>query len=179
MKRLSPLLITLGLILSTLTLSASTEAASANTMARESSARSEPNRWPPAQRYSAKRKLKFENQVHRLINRERTRRGLPAVRQNNCAKSYAQDWSKVMDRRDLFEHSNLRSFFKRCPGFGYVGENIALGYLSPESVVDAWMRSPGHRRNILNRKFNVHSTGVVYDRSRQSLVWTQVLATRK
>lgn len=33
------------------------------------------------------------------------------------------------------------------------GENIAKGYTSPQSVVDAWMASPGHKENILNHKF--------------------------
>jgi uncharacterized protein YkwD len=35
-----------------------------------------------------------------------------------------------------------------------MGENIAMGYSDIESVVDGWMNSPGHKRNILNPKFN-------------------------
>lgn len=41
-------------------------------------------------------------------------------------------------------------------GYSYMaaGENIAAGYYSPESVMNAWMNSPGHRANILNTLFN-------------------------
>jgi uncharacterized protein YkwD len=34
-----------------------------------------------------------------------------------------------------------------------VGENLALGYRSADSVVDGWMHSPGHRANVLGARF--------------------------
>lgn len=41
-------------------------------------------------------------------------------------------------------------------GYSYMaaGENIAAGYTSPESVMEGWINSPGHRANILNASFN-------------------------
>jgi uncharacterized protein YkwD len=41
------------------------------------------------------------------------------------------------------------------------GENIATGYTTPESVVDAWMASPGHCANILDPQYREVGTGVV------------------
>ena len=37
--------------------------------------------------------------------------------------------------------------------YGMVGENIAMGQRTPESVMDSWMNSQGHRENILNEAF--------------------------
>lgn len=54
--------------------------------------------------------------------------------------------------------------------WNYVGENIAAGYLSPESVVDGWLNSPGHCRNIMNENFEEFGAAVI-DRH-----WTQVFA---
>ncbi|MHB8111125.1 MAG: CAP domain-containing protein [Syntrophorhabdaceae bacterium] len=35
-----------------------------------------------------------------------------------------------------------------------LGENIAKGwYLNDKEIVDGWMQSPGHRKNILNRDY--------------------------
>ena len=40
------------------------------------------------------------------------------------------------------------------------GENVAMGYPSPRSVVRAWMRSAGHRANILNPAFRHVGVGL-------------------
>ncbi len=42
------------------------------------------------------------------------------------------------------------------------GENIAAGYDTPESVVEGWMNSEGHRRNILNESYDYFAIGVCY-----------------
>ena len=40
-----------------------------------------------------------------------------------------------------------------------MGENLALGFTDASSAVAAWMRSPGHRANILAGSYS--ETGVV------------------
>jgi uncharacterized protein YkwD len=45
-------------------------------------------------------------------------------------------------------------------GYGYVGENVAMGYRTAQTLVDAWLSSSGHRSNILNTNFRF--TGLVY-----------------
>jgi hypothetical protein len=44
----------------------------------------------------------------------------------------------------------------------YVGENIAMGYTSPEDVMDGWMNSQGHRNNILNSRYKYIGVGYYY-----------------
>jgi uncharacterized protein YkwD len=50
------------------------------------------------------------------------------------------------------------------------GENIAQGQRTPQEVVQAWMNSPGHRKNILSRDFT--HIGVGYES--QGNHWTQM-----
>lgn len=53
-----------------------------------------------------------------------------------------------------------------------VGENIARGYDTEAKVVEAWINSPGHCRNIMNGDFE--EMGV----AEHNLYWTQVFATK-
>lgn len=52
------------------------------------------------------------------------------------------------------------------------GENIAYGQPTAQAVMDAWMNSPGHRANILNRSYTQIGVGAVSD-SNGILYWTQ------
>ncbi|GAA1150277.1 hypothetical protein GCM10009630_55750 [Kribbella jejuensis] len=66
-----------------------------------------------------------------------------------------------------FAHDSLdgRSPFDRMKAAGFaggsMGENIAVGYSSPAAVVAGWMKSPGHRANILNCGYTM--IGIGYD----------------
>lgn len=59
----------------------------------------------------------------------------------------------VGGRLDVVGYSNWK----------YAGENIAAGFSSPESVVQAWQNSPGHNRNLLDRGFAEIGVAVYYD----------------
>ena len=54
------------------------------------------------------------------------------------------------------------------------GENIAMGYKTPEAVVDGWMNSSGHRANILNSSFTKIGVGYVKD----GHYWTQIFISK-
>lgn len=56
------------------------------------------------------------------------------------------------------------------------GENIAMGYTTPKSVVDAWMRSPGHKANILGQ-YSELGVGHVQSSKNNYHYWTAVFAT--
>jgi uncharacterized protein YkwD len=53
------------------------------------------------------------------------------------------------------------------------GENIAEGQRDAAEVVSSWMRSPGHRDNILSSEFTEIGTGVALGRNGR-LYWAQV-----
>lgn len=110
-----------------------------------------------------------------LINRERTSRGLRELQLNSRLSSAAQAHTSDMVRDRYFAH-NSRSggdVVDRVRSRGYlsnvrswmVGENLAWGSgtrSTPRSIVDAWMNSPGHRRNILTGRFREIGIGVIF-----------------
>lgn len=98
-----------------------------------------------------------------LINRQRTARGLPALRDSWRLDRSAQGWTDVMVRRNQFSHGANFSIRITRTGFRWsaAGENIAAGFRTPASVVRGWMGSPGHCRNILAPDYADVGTGVV------------------
>ena len=107
-----------------------------------------------------------------LVNRERTSRGLSALRPNGILDRAARNHSRNMVQQSFFAHDSLggASVMDRVRRRGYrsggglmVGENIAWGsgsYATPAEIVDGWMNSPGHRANILHRSFREIGVGV-------------------
>jgi uncharacterized protein YkwD len=108
-----------------------------------------------------------------LLNRERARRGLRALRENARLRSAAVGHSRDMADRDYFAHDTPGglSVVDRVRKTGYlrrahawsVGENIAWGsghYATPREIVDMWMHSEAHRANILDGGFREIGIGI-------------------
>ncbi len=97
-----------------------------------------------------------------LINRQRTSRGLPALRASRRLDRSAQGWTDHMVATGVFSHGS--NFAGRITATGYrwqfAGENIATGYPTPQSVVRGWMASQGHCENILDPSYLNVGTGV-------------------
>jgi uncharacterized protein YkwD len=103
-------------------------------------------------------------------------------------QSAAEGHSQDMAINDFFSHvapDGTTPWDRiRAQGYSYsmAGENIAAGYPSPESVVQAWMNSDGHRRNILNCGFSDIGVGYYYLKNdtgdyKYRHYWTQVFAS--
>jgi uncharacterized protein YkwD len=107
-----------------------------------------------------------------LINAERRERGLRPLRRNRGLRLAGQRHVRDMVRRRYFAHDSRsgRGFETRIVRTGYLGggggmlgENLAWGegrLATPRQIVRAWMRSPGHRRNMLSRRFREVGIGV-------------------
>lgn len=110
-----------------------------------------------------------------LLNAERRSQGLARLRSDGQLAKAARRFSAHMVRERFFDHvspsgSTLSS---RVRGTSYLrgrvrswslGENLAWGAgkrATPRSIVDAWMKSPGHRANILDERFRHIGIGVV------------------
>jgi len=109
-----------------------------------------------------------------LLNAERRKHGLRKLRLSKRLSKAARKHSRDMVRRDYFSHTSLSgaTFIDRIKRTGYlrgagswmVGENLAWGSGSRSSAaktVRAWMHSPGHRHNILTRRFVHIGVGIV------------------
>ena len=108
-----------------------------------------------------------------LVNRERGRHGLKKLRSNRKLRVAAARHSVNMARAKFFSHTSPAgsTMTTRIKSAGYtrsarswaIGENIAWGTGgagTPRQIVAAWMRSPGHRANILNGRFREIGVGV-------------------
>ena len=108
-----------------------------------------------------------------LINKERSSRGLDRLEMSGDARKAALAHSTVMVRKRCFSHTcpGEGDLLKRLSQADYlpcncswgVAENIAYGFgneSSPRAMVDAWMGSPPHRVNILNRSYEHIGVGV-------------------
>jgi uncharacterized protein YkwD len=97
-----------------------------------------------------------------LINEQRARHHLPRLHANRRLDRSAQGWTNTMVRDGMFSHG--ADFASRISAVGFswsrAGENIATGFETPATVVNAWMGSTGHCENILSPSFADVGTGV-------------------
>jgi len=121
-------------------------------------------------------------EVVRLTNAQRAANGCPALTVDSRLTRAAQAHSEDMRERGYFEHDNPdgQSSFDRMKAAGYsfrmAAENIAAGQPTPAAVVDAWMNSAGHRKNILNCGLTQIGVGVASGGSYR-IYWTQDFGT--
>ncbi len=108
-----------------------------------------------------------------LVNEERVERGLRPLAADGRLESAARRYAGAMVADGFFSHvspdgGGLRgrldaaSWIPRS-GSWSAGENIAWGsgeLGSPQRIVKAWMASPGHRANILNRTYTELGLGI-------------------
>jgi uncharacterized protein YkwD len=140
----------------------------------------------PAAQEAAGEQDAFAREVVLLTNAERARAHLPPLKLQTQLRSAAAWLAKDMAERGYFDHTDRlgRSIDPRLPDFGYsdysaIGENVAGGQTTPADVVAGWMRSPGHRANILNPEFR--EIGVAYFNSKSGRLhhyWVQDFGAR-
>jgi uncharacterized protein YkwD len=120
------------------------------------------------------------------INDIRARAGMAPLRLESRSLDMAQEQALDMAERGYFDHArpsfpdrSAESFGERVDRFGFlgtVGENLSTtgGYEPQQSLraaVDGWMRSAGHRANILNPGYRF--TGIAHYR------WAERVSSRR
>lgn len=116
-------------------------------------------------------------EVTRLTNIEREKAGKSILKYNNTIAAGAQTRSEEL----LISFSHTRPDGTRFftvfddPDFSYryIGENLALGYKSPAEVVAAWMKSEGHRANLLSDNYTDIGVGITKSESGR-YHWAQI-----
>ncbi|WP_246247599.1 CAP domain-containing protein [Piscibacillus halophilus] len=120
----------------------------------------------------------FEQQVVELVNEERQKQGLEPLEASSELSDVAREKSRDMAENNYFSHTSptYGSPFDMMQQFGIdyrtAGENIAKGQRSPEQVMNGWMNSDGHRKNILSSDFT--HIGVGYVEANGQTYWTQM-----
>lgn len=87
-----------------------------------------------------------------IVLHNEARGSLPPLQKDPDLMAYAQDWADTMARDGRMRHSSMRNIMKL--GFSTAGENIAWGQNDEDAVMRGWLRSPGHRWNIMGRSYN-------------------------
>ncbi|MDP9821002.1 CAP domain-containing protein [Nocardioides massiliensis] len=109
-------------------------------------------------------------------NQARANADLVRLRQAPCLKRTARVQAQRQANQQRMFHQPLRPVLKRC-NLRMVGENVAQGYRMPAGVHRAWMRSPGHRANILEPSYRM--VGVARARAQNGdLYWAVVFGHR-
>ncbi len=100
----------------------------------------------------------YETEAFTATNVQRIAHDRAALRPGACLHKWAvRQARKMADQRRMF-HQDLERVADDC-GLSYAGENVAYGYATGTAVVRAWMDSPGHRANILNRHYRAMGIG--------------------
>lgn len=97
-----------------------------------------------------------------LTNAQRKRRGLRPLRVNAALTRAAQMQAEQMARLGRLDHELPEAGYptvrQRLAAVAYdwqaYGENLARAQRTAAEVVEAWMQSPGHRRNLLSERFS-------------------------
>jgi uncharacterized protein YkwD len=111
------------------------------------------------------------------INKYRKGKGLPALQMLPAINQVATRHSSNMaSRKVCFNHNGMATrvtaIERNIGRTSAAGENIAMGQMSAQEVVNMWIHSTGHRKNIEGR-FNLTGIGVAKDRN-GSIYYTQI-----
>lgn len=137
--------------------------------------------------YSFHQATAIERLAFELINEERVANGLLPLAWDTELCRLARQHSEDMGGRGYFDHETPEGLLPKdraraagLRGFRVIAENIAYnkGYENPGAyAVRQWMRSSGHRANILYSSFQYSAIGS-YVASDGSVYLTQVFISR-
>ena len=110
-------------------------------------------------------------QLMNLHNHERTTRGIPALRYSSSLSVAAYRHSQLMQSRGRIFHSSDAQLLNLLGTLHEIGENVGVGP-TIVGLHQAFMLSPLHRANILDRAYRYVGVGVVLSRGSY---WVTVL----
>ncbi|MFL6197944.1 MAG: CAP domain-containing protein [Thermoanaerobaculia bacterium] len=116
------------------------------------------------------------------VNAARKSASLAPLRLSSVLAKAAQLHAEDMLTRGYFDHRSLSgtTVRERSMAAGYkwaaIGENIAYGQISVDEVMDTWLNSPPHRKNILSPNFTELGIGLALGKGpdgRYQILWVQ------
>lgn len=115
---------------------------------------------------SSSDKSSYAKRVFEIVNENRRAYDVEELEWDDVLASCAQE--RAYELRDRFSHTrpddSKWSTILSETGVSYrsAGENIASGQTSAKAVMTSWMKSTGHKNNILNTSFGRMGVGCVY-----------------
>ncbi len=136
---------------------------------------------PLRARFEAAQSYLSADGVVTWTNRQRATEGLSELHVNAKLNQAAETKLRDMFAKQYFEHISpdgvAPSDLAKQAGYAYVvvGENLALGnFADDETLVQAWMDSPGHRANIMHNRFQEIGVAVGRSEFEGRTVWLAV-----
>jgi len=115
------------------------------------------NDYTIADRCGASWDTKTAEQILGQLNSYRKSKGAKPLKLDYLNLDWASFWTTSMARDDYFEHNPSNNAFGNAyPEVGMWGENIAWrtsNNASASSFMKGWKKSPGHNKNMLNKKW--------------------------
>lgn len=122
-----------------------------------------PETWGPGRRFLA---AVLPSVVVNYANEDRSQNQAPVLTENLVLAQAAQLKAEDMAKRSYFSHEGPNGeapwIWLEKVGYNYVyaGENLAINFYDSSDVNKAWMNSPKHRDNLLDKKFTDIGVGV-------------------
>lgn len=120
----------------------------------------------------------MEMEILQFVNEDRKSHGLSALQMNPMESSLAEQHSRNMSVGKVkFGHDGFKKRAKTIQqqlGSTEVGENVASGQMSAREVVDGWLHSPGHKKNI-EGDFTLTGIGYASDR-KGNIYFTEIFS---
>lgn len=121
-----------------------------------------------------------------IVNAARTVEGRPPLVLDPQLNAAAQAHAEDMLKRTFYSHQSPEGSLprRRVEAAGVsadvIGENIAAGQTSTENVMEAWMHSSDHRRNILEPRYTHLGVGLAVGsyEHKYKVLWVQDFARK-
>lgn len=131
-------------------------------------------------RVTVRAKSSFARRVLNLVNKERAKEGLSALKLDTSlcrvAKLRAEEITENFDHTRPDGSSCFTILKENNISYHAAGENIAAGQRTPEQVVKSWMDSPGHRENIMSKDFRKLGVGYMKADDEYGHYWVQLFS---
>ncbi|MGH6763075.1 MAG: CAP domain-containing protein [Phyllobacterium sp.] len=114
------------------------------------------------------------------LSQIRTAHGLTLLKPDKTLENAARQQADYMARAGKMSHTTSwrKDFATRVRGNGIEGaaaENLAHGRMDMPKLFDMWMNSQGHRRNMLDPRFNRFGLAYASEAGGEQKYWALVL----
>ena len=126
--------------------------------------------------------IAFVNEILELVNEARAEAGIPLLELDSAMRKAAQ--VRAIECVNTFSHTRPNGTSYKTAiteagiESGYTGENVATGHTSAQQVVGRWLKSDGHRKNILNENYTCIGIGLEKNTGNRygGYTWVQLFA---
>ena len=107
-----------------------------------------------------------EESIIDLTNQERNKLGISPLTANQLLAQAAYEKGRAILATQKFQHNingeKFSNWIKKTGyKYDYVGENLAIDFITSEGVIKAWLKSPTHKKNLLNKRFKEIGVAVI------------------